>query len=172
MQNHFNLLSIGFIQTPVLFLKKKDEKNFSRCLSGTLCHQNWQRGKIATIPQFASRGWRKYMNPVRGPEPFWLIKLINFNKRRTGGQETFAPGYPTKPLNYLYRYFQLTEVWKTQIPAKHKQGRSGHGFPFQPQRCPVWGVFTLGRDETGCLPGFFQLLQERQPVADSYFSSC
>lgn len=65
--------------TSFVFKKKKDEKKFSRCLLGTLCHQNWQRGKIATIPQFASRGWRKYMNPVWGPEPFWLIKLIKFN---------------------------------------------------------------------------------------------
>lgn len=144
MQNHFNLLSIGFIQTPVLFLKKKDEKKFSRCLLGTLCHQNWQRGKIATIPQFASRGWWKYMNPVRGPEPFWLIKLINFNKRRNGGQETFAPGYPTKPLNYLYRYFQLTEVWKTNS-SQAQAGKEWTRVPLPAPEVPCLGSFHPGQ---------------------------
>lgn len=81
------------------------------------------------------------MNPVWGPQPFCLIKLLNFNKKRKGGQETFAPSYPIKPLNYFYRNFQLTEIWRTQIPAKHKQGKEQTQVPLPgPEASSIIGL--------------------------------
>lgn len=123
-QNCFNFLSIGFIQTPGFFEKKKKSmKKIQQMVIWNFMLPKLPEKKNCQNPTIFLQGMRKYMNPVWGPEPFWLIKLINFNKKRKGGQETFGPRYPTKPLNYLYKYFQFPEIWKTQIPAKHKQGK-------------------------------------------------